>query len=170
MLLASWLLGFLSFRLLGFLASRLLGFWAFRLFVGLCGFCSAFTVPLGFLAFAPSHWFWDLASRIISITSSSLFESSLLRTSWGGHGGTPNPLLFRLFAEQLHPCLNQHFFRHHGGGCRRPQPPRYFLDFLQRLNCTRIWIITFSSVQFCEKMLQNTVSLVICVIHVCLYV
>ena len=29
-----------------------------------------------------------------------------------------------------------------GGGCRPPQPPRYFLDFLQRFNCTPIQIIT----------------------------
>ena len=55
-------------------------------------------------------------------------------------GGVPptHLLLFRLFAEKLHPYLNPHFFKHHGGGCRLP--PRYFLVFLQ-------------SVQIREKML-----------------
>ena len=112
--LASWRLGFLASWLFGFLASRLLGFWAFRLFAGLCtfwwlfgfafgrwrfSFCGfslvyaafgggfGFSHPAGFLAFAPFHWFLDLASRIISITT-TLFESSL-RTSWGRN--PPNP-------------------------------------------------------------------------------
>ena len=80
--------GFLAFWLLGFLA-WLLGFWAFRLFVGFCSFWRlwlfasfAFTVPLwAFWLLHPFIGFWDLASRIISITSSALFESSLLRTN-----------------------------------------------------------------------------------------
>ena len=49
--------------------------------------------------------------------------------------------------------MNHQFFEHHGGvaplvedgswgGCRPPQPPRYFLDFLQRFNCTPTQIIT----------------------------
>ena len=79
-----WLLGFLAFRLLGFSSSWLFGF--------------GFSHPSGFLAFAPFDWFLDLASRIISITT-TLFESSLLRTSWGGTPPPSHPLLFRLFAE-----------------------------------------------------------------------
>ena len=60
--------------LLGFSASWLLGFLAFRLLVGLCGFWwlfgFGFSHPLlCVLAFAPFHWFFDLAARIISITS-----------------------------------------------------------------------------------------------------
>ena len=114
--LASWLFGFLASRLLGFWASRLfaglcgcfladrilcipssssadgvLAFAAFRWFMRLLAAVGGFgfSHPSGFLAFAPFHWLLDLASRIISITT-TLFESSLLRTSW---------LLFRLFAE-----------------------------------------------------------------------
>ena len=111
-LLASWLLGFLTSWLFGFLASWLFGFSASGLFgflalafrilcipsssssSGILAFAAfggfSFLHPLlpsscpGFLAFAPYHWFLDVAFRIISITSSSLFESSLLRTSWGG--------------------------------------------------------------------------------------
>ena len=72
----------------GFLASHP-RFWRLWLFAS-----SAFPVPLRAL------WLWFLASRIISITSSSLFESSLLRTSWGGRPPPPtHPLLFSLFAE-----------------------------------------------------------------------
>ena len=142
--LASWLLGFSASWLLGFSASWFLGFlafcwfmwrfggffaWAFRILCipssSLAGGVLAFAafrcfmrllVALAFrilcfpssspdfLAFAPFHWFLDLASRIISITSSSLFESSLLRTSLGGEVA----------------YLNQHYFKHHGGGCRLP--------------------------------------------------
>ena len=83
---ASWLLGFwasglFSFLLVyvafgGFLAFRILcipvplrqvAFWLLRLFASLCGF--GFSHPSGFLAFAPFHWFLDLASRIMSITT-----------------------------------------------------------------------------------------------------
>ena len=39
-----------------------------------------------------------------------------------------HPLLFTLFAEYLHPYLNQLFFKHYGGGL--PPLSRYFLDFL----------------------------------------
>ena len=168
-----WLFGFLAFGLF-----RLLVALAFRI---LCFHSSS----LGFLAFAPFHWFLDLASRIVSFTSSALFESTLLRTSWGGLPPPPTPpLLFRFLAEiELHPCLNHHFserpisrenaakydilgnlcnscisvcmhfFEHHRGSHPRqpshcpllptswgaaspPQPFRYVLDFLQRLNCT----------------------------------
>ena len=39
--------------------------------------------------------------------------------------------------------MNHQFFNHHGGGAAAPpNPPRYFLDFLQRFNCTPIQIIT----------------------------
>ena len=125
--LPSWLLVFSACWLLGFWASGLFGFlgfsafcWFMRLLVafgfshplhsqflfgwrfGFCGFwwllaALAFRILRAFLAFAPFHWFLDLASRIISITT-TLFESSLLRTSWGGTPPT-HPLLFRLFAE-----------------------------------------------------------------------
>ena len=102
--LASWLLGFLASWLFGFLASAsgLLGFsafcwlfassafpvplrqvvfWLLRLFAGLCGFWRLWL----FASFGLfGYWFWDLASRIISITT-TVFESSLLRTSWGGN-------------------------------------------------------------------------------------
>ena len=115
------LLGFLAFRLL----VGLCGFWwlfgfgfshplhlslscvlasaAFRWFMWLlvasafCILCFLTSSP-GCLVFAPVHWFLALAPRILSITSSSLFESSLLRTSWGASPPIP-PLLFRLIAE-----------------------------------------------------------------------
>ena len=118
---ASWLLGFLASRLLGFSAFywfmrllvafwlwlfassafpvplRQVAFWLLRLFAGLCyaafgGF--GFSHPI--LAFAPFHWFLDLASRIMSITSSSLLASSLLRTSWGGSPLPPQPTRYCL--------------------------------------------------------------------------
>ena len=92
--LASWLFGFSASWLLGFLASRLLGFSASCWFMLLCIPSSS---P-GFLAFAPSIGFLDLASRILS-TSSSLFESSLRRTSWGASPPPTHPRLCRLFAE-----------------------------------------------------------------------
>ena len=119
---ASWLFGFLASWLFGFSASGLFGFllvypfggafrilcipssssaggvlafavfrWFMRLLAAFCFRSSS----LGFLAFAPFHWFLDLASRIISITSSSLFESSLLRTSWGG-ASPPQPTRYCL--------------------------------------------------------------------------
>ena len=109
-LLAFWLLGFFlllvglrGFWWLWLFASsafpvplRQVAFWLLRLCAGLCGFwklwlfaSSAFPVPLR--AFWLLHWFLDLASRIISITSSSLFESLLLRTSWEGAAPTPQP-------------------------------------------------------------------------------
>ena len=104
--LVSWLLGFLAFR---FSASGLLGFlvfcWFMRLLVAFGLFASsAFPIPLRQVAFLPfcifslvcaasalafrifglfGYWFLDLAFRIISITT-TLFESSLLRASWGG--------------------------------------------------------------------------------------
>ena len=105
---ASWLLGFWASGLFGFLlvyaafgcflafrilcilssssAGGVLAFatfrWFMRLLAAFGGF--GFSHPSGFLAFTPFHWFLDLASRIISITT-TLFESSLLRTSWGGN-------------------------------------------------------------------------------------
>ena len=130
--LAFWLLGFLAFRhLVGLaLAFRILcipssspppvWLWLFASSV----FASAFP---GFLAFAPFHWF---------LASSSLFESSLLRTLWEGF--------------QLHPYVNHHFLDSSnirgGRAAASPPtspPPRYFLRF----NCT------FSSIQFRENML-----------------
>ena len=121
-LLVSWLLGFLASWLFGFSAS------------GLFGFLLVYAAFGGFLAFAAFRWFMrllvalafrmlcfhstlslvlDLASRIISITSSSLFASSLLRTSWGGKP-PPQPTRYSL------DCLNQHFFEHHGGAIDPP--------------------------------------------------
>ena len=117
-----WLLGFLASWLFGFSAFGLLGFW--RLFgfgfshrlhsqflfgrwrFGVCGFSLAFAALAfrilcfpssspGFLAFSPFHWFLDLASRIISTTSSSQKESSLLRTSLGG-ASPPQPTRYCL--------------------------------------------------------------------------
>ena len=107
-LLAFWLLGFLASWLFGFLASWLFGFSAsaFRIFcipssslaggilafaafrwfmrllavLAFCILCFPSSCP-GCLAVATFHWVLDVASRIISITSSSLFESSLLQTS-----------------------------------------------------------------------------------------
>ena len=97
-----WLIGFLAF--FGFLASWLLGFLlvyaafgGFLVYSAFGGF--GFSHPSGFLAFAPFHWFLDLASRIISITT-TIFESSLLRTSWGGN---PPPQPTRYCLDCLHP-------------------------------------------------------------------
>ena len=59
------------------------------------------------------------------------------------HGPSIPPLRFRFSTKiKLHPYLNHHFFDHYRGGCRPPQPPRYFLDSLQRFTCTPIRIIT----------------------------
>ena len=110
--------GLLAFRILCIPSSSSAGgvlpFAAFRWFMRLLAAFNGFgfSHPSGFLAFAPFHWFLDLASRIISITT-TLFESSLLRTS-------THPLLFRLFAEKLHPYLNQVFFKNHGGVAASP--------------------------------------------------
>ena len=105
--LASWLFGFLASCFFGFSASCFLlvyaafGGFGFSLFgrwrFGPCGFSLVYAAFGGFgflhplrsqflwaFGFCTFHWFLNLASRIISITSSSLFESSLLRTSWGG--------------------------------------------------------------------------------------
>ena len=83
-------LGFLAFRLLGFshpLHSQFKpGLQLFGLLVAL-----AFRI-LCFPSSSPA-----VASRILSITSPSQFESSLLRTSWKGRP-TP-PQLFGLFAK-----------------------------------------------------------------------
>ena len=102
---ASWLLGFSASGCFGFLlvyaafggflvvvfrilcipssslAGGVLAFAAFRWFMRLlaalafCILCFPSSSP-GAFAFAPFHWFLVLASRIISITSPSLFESS----------------------------------------------------------------------------------------------
>ena len=107
--LASWLLAFSASWLLGFLASWLFGFgfWWFlalafrilcipssssaggdlafafmRLLAAMAFRILCFhTSSLGIFSFAHFHWFLDFASRSISITSSSLFESTLLQTS-----------------------------------------------------------------------------------------
>ena len=149
--LAPWLFGFLAFGLLGFSVSGLLGFsafcwfmrllvafrilcipssssvlafaafrWFMRLLAAFGGF--GFSHPSGCLAVAPLHWFLDLASRIISITT-TLFESSL-RTSWGGN--PPQPTRFC-----LHLDLSQLFFKHHGGGL--PPPPSLLFRFLAEI-------------------------------------
>ena len=109
--LAFWLVGFSASGLFGFLlvyaafggflalaplpssssAGGVLAFAAFRWFIRLLG-ALAFQIlcghssSLGFLAVAPFHWFLDLASRIISITTSSNIMPPT------------HPLLFRLFA------------------------------------------------------------------------
>ena len=108
--LASWPLGFLASWLLGFSASWLLGFWAFWLCAGLCGF----------------WWLFCFSHPL---------HSQFLFGRWRfGFCGQPSRCLLNSiapFLESLHPYLNHHFFRHHGGG-PRPQPPRYVLDFLHR--------------------------------------
>ena len=94
-----------------FPASWLLGL-AFRLLVGLCGFWwllafgFGFSHPLlsqflsglfGFCTLSLVLWIWLPAS---SASPVSLFESSLLRTSWGGLSPTPPPpATFRFLAE-----------------------------------------------------------------------
>ena len=125
--LAVQLLGFWASGLLGFSAfcwfmRLLVAFWLFAssafpvplrqmavlllrllLFAGLCGFwrllaALAFCILRAFWLLRPFIGFLDLASRIISITTTP-FESSLLRTSWRGNPPPTHPLLFRLFAE-----------------------------------------------------------------------
>ena len=64
-------------------------------------------------------------------SSPPFVESSLLRTSWGGLPPPPPPptplLSCRMrFQSLTHPLLNDHFLEHHGGGCRRPNPPADF--------------------------------------------
>ena len=88
-LLASWLFGLLASGLLGFSAFcwfmrllvafllfassafpvplRQVAFWLLLVYAAFGGF--GFSHPSGFWAFAPFHWFLDLASRIISITT-----------------------------------------------------------------------------------------------------
>ena len=125
-LLASWLLGFLASWLLGFLASWLLGFLAFRLL----GFLASRLLASGLLGFLASWLLGFLASWLLGFSASGLLGFSafcwfmrLLVAFW----------LFASFAFPV-PLRQVAFFRHHGGGCRPPQPPRYVLDFLQRFN------------------------------------
>ena len=91
---------FFLFLAFGFLVSWLLGFSVYAAFGGF-GFShpvlSRFLTRLS--GFCTLSLVLASASRILSITSSSLFESSLLRTSWGGFPPATHPLLFRLFAE-----------------------------------------------------------------------
>ena len=88
---------------------RQVALWLLRLFAGLCGFWRLWL----FASFGLfGYCFLDLASRIVSITT-TLFESLLPPT---------HLLLFRLFAEYLHPNLNQLFFKHHGGGVAASPP------------------------------------------------
>ena len=136
-LLASWLLGFLASWLLGFLASRLLGFLAFRLLGFLASWLLGFSASrlLGFwaswlLGFLASWLLGFLAFRLLGFSASGLLGFSafcwfmrLLVAFW----------LFASFAFPV-PLRQVAFFRHHGGGCRPPNPPRYVLDFLQRFN------------------------------------
>ena len=126
---ASWLLGFSASGLFGFLlvyaafgGFLALAFWLWLfaspafpvpLRFGFCGFSLVyaalggfgFSHPLQFLSglfgFGTRSLVFRFGFRIVSITSSSLFESSLLRTSCGGSLPPPptHPLLFRLFAE-----------------------------------------------------------------------
>ena len=113
-LFASWLLGFLASWLLGFSASWLLGFSASRLLSSwLFGFLASRL--LGFLAFRLLGF---LASRLLGFWA---FGFLLV---YAAFGASAFPVPLRQVA----------FFRHHGGGCRPPQHPRYVLDFLQRFN------------------------------------
>ena len=139
--LASWLFGFLASWLLGFSASCafvllvafwlwlfassafpvplwLVAFWLLRLVAGLCGFwwlwlfASLLSLLSGLFCFCPFHWFLALASRILSITSSSLSIITSSNITGGGDPPPTPPLLFRLFAE--HPYLNHRFFNRLG--------------------------------------------------------
>ena len=116
-LLASWLLGGLSHPLH---SQFLFGRWHF----GFCGFSlvCGFWRLLAALAFC-ILCFPDVASRIISITSSFFFESSLLRTSWGA--SQPTRYCLDCLQSNCTPiCINTS--SNIMGGL--PPPPRYFLD------------------------------------------
>ena len=120
-----WLLGFLAFRLLGFLASRLLGFLA------LVFASSAFPVPLRQVAF----WLWRLCGFWLASSAFTvpLWAFWLLHPFIGFWIWLPASS-----ASPVPPCLNHHFFEHHGGEAPQappPQPTRYCLDCLQS-NCT----------------------------------
>ena len=145
---ASWLFGFSASGLLGFL-------WVYAAFGGFLALAfRILCIPSsssagGVLAFAAFRWFmWLLAAlafRILCFPSSS------------------HPLIgFWMFlvpasSASPPPYLNNHVFEHHAGGGSPPQivcrviaplfestllqtgvppPPRYFLDFLQRLSCS----------------------------------
>ena len=159
------LFGFLTSWLFGFLASWFFGFLAFRFFVGFCGFwwlfgfgfshplhCTdPFETPVS-ATISLKLWlrsrsaltrlrqvaFW--LSRLCGFWRLWLFASSAftvpLWAFWPLH-----PFIgFWIWlpassASPVPPYLNPHFFEHPGGEAP-PQPPSYFLDFLQRLNCT----------------------------------
>ena len=133
---ASWLFGFLASWLFGFSASWFFGFLlVYAAFGGFLAF-RILCIPSGVLVFAAFCWFMRLlaalAFRILCFPSSSLgvlafapchcFFLDLASRIIEHHGGAPL-LLFRLFAEQLHPYLNQHFFKHHGGAATLIAPP-----------------------------------------------
>ena len=102
--------GFFCFVFFFFLDSWLLGFLASRL--------------LGFWA----SWLLGLsASWLLGFWASRLFGFLLVYAAFGGF------LTFRILCIPSSSSAGG-VFRHHGGGCRPPQPPRYVLDFLQRFN------------------------------------
>ena len=138
-LLAFWLLVFLAFCLFGFLASWLSGFSASWLF----GILLVYAAFGGFLA---------LAFRILFFPNSSSAGDALTFTAFRWFmrllaalafrilcfpSSSPGVLAFAPFHgffrfgfphhqhHQLSPCLNHHFFEHHGRGS--PPPTCYFV-------------------------------------------
>ena len=80
--------GFLAFRILCIPSSSSAGgVLAFSLVYAAFGGFWRLLAALGFRILR-AFWLLDLASRIISITT-TLFESSLLRTAWGGNPNLP---------------------------------------------------------------------------------
>ena len=164
---ASWLLGFSASWLFGFSASGLFGFllvyaamrllvafwlwlfassafpvplqqvafWLLRLCAGLCGFWRLWLFASWLLHPFIGFWIWLPASRASPVPP--YLNHHFFRHHGGG--GTPNPPAFEIFYRDLiAPLVESSILRTSWGGCRPPQPPRCFLDFLQRLNCTPI--------------------------------
>ena len=125
---ASWLLGFLAFRLFGFSASGLLGFSAFCWFMPAFGGFLAFRtlcIPSsssagGVLAFAAFRWFMRLLAAL---------AFRILRAFWLLRPFIGFWIWLPASSASPSPYLNHHFFGHHGG-----EPPP---DCLQS-DCTPI--------------------------------
>ena len=142
--LASWLLGFSASWLLGFLASWPLGFaalcWFMRLLVA---FWLWFSHPLhSQFLFGRSRFGFCGFSLVYAAFGGFGFSHLLLSQFLSGLFGF---CTFLDLASPVPPYLNHHFFEHHGAGSP-PQPTRYCLDFLQRLNCTHVRIITSANI------------------------
>ena len=130
-LLASWFLGFVASWLLGFSAA----FWLLRLFRWFMRLLAALAFRIWLLHPFIGFWIWLPASRASPVPP--YLNHHFFRHHGGG--GTPNPPAFEIFYRDLiAPLVESSILRTSWGGCRPPQPPRCFLDFLQRLNCTPI--------------------------------